>query len=235
MPTRSRDSGYAHIGHCLHGTTPSLPLRECEVILAPALRFPLLNKGEFFVVKLLLSGRLATRDLSLRILADDLPRSVRVKDLPPAALEQKAYKVEWEAAAAGAVVLVFPLWASYCLYLLYKSRPELFPYPWTTFKASFEALSLVLPGGVILGFLFLVGLLLLLTAAFGGELPPRRGPHFPLPKELRHAVFPHGVFRLSAPGLMDDEPATPRLPPGETRRSNEALQRTGDGRMDARR
>jgi phosphatidylglycerophosphatase A len=45
--------------------------------------FPLLNKGEFFLVKLLLNGSLHPFDLEFHLLVDDLPRIIKPKRLFP--------------------------------------------------------------------------------------------------------------------------------------------------------
>jgi hypothetical protein len=46
-------------------------------------RCPLLSKGEFFVVKLLLDGKIPRDQLQFRVLADDLPRTLKLQWLPP--------------------------------------------------------------------------------------------------------------------------------------------------------
>ena len=176
---------------------------------AIALQFPLLNKQEFFAVKLLLSGGLSEDGLTLRILVDDLPRSVQIKELPPSAAKDSGYKFEWGLAAAGVFVLVFSAWICYAFYLLYKTRPELFPYPLSSFPMSIESLFLLIPGGFLLLLFSLLGLLMLGAAVFGGEFPPARGPHFPLPKELRRAVFSHRMLRFQE-DLSESDVGAPR-------------------------
>lgn len=156
---------------------------------------PLLNKREFFVVKLLLSGRISDNDSSFSILADDLPRSLRLKPLPPGAAEDSGYKFEWGLAATAGVVLLFPIWICYASYLLYTVRPELFPYPWFSFAVSVESLLLSIPGAILLLGFSVLGLSMVGAAIFGGEFPPSRGPRFPLPKELRKAVFHYSLFQ----------------------------------------
>ncbi len=156
--------------------------------------FPLLNKGEFFVVKLLLSKGLSVDELHLGILANDIPRSIRIKELPLNALEDEGYKFEWGLAAAAGAVLVLSAWLGYTFYVLYTIRPELCPYPWSSFVVSGESLFLMIPGGLLLIFLSLLGVLMLGAAVFGGEFPPPRRPRFPLPKDIRNAVFPYRAF-----------------------------------------
>lgn len=153
--------------------------------------FPLLNKGEFFVVKLLLSGSVAMRDMAFRILADDLPRSIKVRHLPPASLRDKKYEIEWPLVGIGCAILLFPLWVVYMLHLLWTKQPELFPYPWEQFVISWQSGLLVLPGIILLLFYGFLGAAIALSAFFDGEFPPKRSPKFPIPKELRNIAFPY--------------------------------------------
>ncbi len=153
--------------------------------------FPLLNKGEFFIVKMLLSGSVAMRDLTFSILADDLPRSLKVKQLPPASLRDSGYKVEWSLAAAGCVVLFFCVWVVYLLRSLWVKQPDRFPFPWGSYVFSWPSILLVGPAVPFLLLLGFISIAMITSAFFDGEFPPSRGPKFPLPKELRSIVFPY--------------------------------------------
>lgn len=168
--------------------------------------FPLLNKGEFFVAKLLISGSMSVRDLPFTMLADDLPRTLKVKRVPPASLRDSGYKIEWGLAIASLVVMIFPLWALYMLHLLWTKQPGLFPYPWDAYSFSLPSLLIIFPGAVILGFFLLLGFGMLGAAFFNGEFPPSRGPRFPLPKEIRNMGFPYRMPSL--PDSFDEVGST---------------------------
>lgn len=161
------------------------------------LEFPLLNKREFFVVKLLLSGRFKFSSLS--ILCDDLPRTVNVEPLPPNAVRETQYKFEWIPAAIGLGFCVLAAWPCYSAYLVHATHPELFHpilFPKPRTLALVPAAWLYLGfGGLVLLFFLGVGVLLLGLAIFGGEFPPSRGPRFRLSKELQGMIFPyHGLY-----------------------------------------
>jgi hypothetical protein len=173
--------------------------------------FPLLNKGEFFVAKLLLSGSIAMKDLPFTILADDLPRNLSIKPLPAASLRDSGYKVEWGSAVAGCIILLFPAWLLYMLHLLWIKQPELFPYPWGTYIISWPSILVMIPGAILLIIFGLLGIGIAASAFFNGEFPPSRGAKFPLPKELRNLVFP---YRLSLHERFDDE-VPPKEPPAQ--------------------
>jgi len=162
------------------------------------INFPLLNKGEFFVVKLLLSGRLETKNIKFSILADDIQRSLRPRRLPPDAISNKKYKIEWGLAIASLFILLIPIWACYILHSLWVLRPSLFVYPWKTFIFDGASIFVMSFGALFLFIATFMGAGMLLAALFNGQFPPRRGPHFPLPKELQGLFSPIG-------GLFDDE------------------------------
>ncbi len=153
--------------------------------------FPVLNKREFFVVKLLLSGSLSLGSLAFGVLGEDLPRSLVVQPVPPAAIRDSGYSFEWVTALIASLVLGWLSWLVYCLLLLRNARPELFPYPWSSFHPSGGALLVFVPGALSVILLAVVAIALLTTAVFGWQRSWLSGPHFPLPKELQEAVFPY--------------------------------------------
>jgi hypothetical protein len=153
---------------------------------------PLMNKGDFFVVKLLLSGRLETRGLRFSILADDIPRTLRPERLPPDAVMDKKYRVEWGLIAVSIFLLLVPVWSWCILKQVYKFQPGFLPYPWSTFVASLESVFVLIFGGIFLFLTTFTGLGMFLAALFNGQFPPRRGPRFPLPKEMQGLFSPIG-------------------------------------------
>jgi hypothetical protein len=157
--------------------------------------FPLLNRGDFFVIKLLLSGRLPSEDLSFRLLAEDLPRTIRMKPVPHHVLHDQPNRIQWGAVVAGGVILLVPTWLVYSLYLLRSSRPEIFPYPWASFVISIQSIGLLVPAAILFGFFSFLGLMFVVSAGFGGEFPPPRGPHFSLPRELRAGALAYHLGR----------------------------------------
>lgn len=181
------------------------------------LQFPLLNKGEFLIVKLLLSGHISVKDISLSVLADDLPRSLKVQQLPPNSFSDSGYEIEWGLAGIALLILLFPIWVCYWLYLLWNMQPDLFPYPWASYAISAKSLLLIVPGVIFLALFFLTGISMLSAAFFNGEFPPSRRPRFPLPKELRGVVSPYQRY-LSAE--FDEEITQRSVSPKEREGNN---------------
>jgi hypothetical protein len=189
----------------VHRESPSL---TAKVLVGPrnpsgtqiALDFALLNKAEFFVVKLLLSGGSTLDSLTFKLLVDDLPRTLKVQPLPMEALGEKGYKLEWSLALVGAIVLVFPAWIGFSMFLLHESRGDLFTFPCSSGEACVQLGLLVLPGFLLFALTIMLGVLIILAAFFGGSFPPTRGPHFPLPPELAGSVLLH----RPVPRIYDD-------------------------------
>lgn len=164
-------------------------------------QFPLLNKGDFFLVKLLISGKVHRKDIVFKILADDLPRSISSQWLSPGALEERKYHPEWGAAVGGLICLGVVAWFVWVLGIVHEHHSEMFPIPWTTYSFTIRSIALLLPVTVICLLFSLIGLLALGAAACGGEFPPTT-TRFPLPKELRrHSRF---FYRGVPPELIHD-------------------------------
>jgi hypothetical protein len=157
-----------------------------------SISFNLLNKGEFFVIKLLLSGRLETKDVKFTIVADDLPRLLKAQRLPPDAISDKKYKVDWASGAISIFMLLIPAWSFCVLHDLWLLRPSLFIFPWKTFVFDSSSAFVMIYGLIFLTVCTSVGLIALAAALFNGQFPPRRGPHFPLPAELQGLCLPIG-------------------------------------------
>ena len=182
-------------------------------IMRIVLDFPLLNKGEYFLVKLLISGTVPTDELSFTILADDLPRTLKFRWLSYDALQERKVRVEWPALVIGILLLGSTCAMGFALYSLVRHQPDLFPYPWSTFKFSVTLFLVMLPSCVGLLLLGIFGIFLTIGMAFEG-LFPGRGPRFPLPEEFRRRSFHfrdiihEAHFRpLPPPNKQEEEPS----------------------------
>lgn len=70
------------------------------------LAIPLLNRREFFIVKLLLSDVIAPLDIKVHLLAEDLDRTIGIRPLPANATKSVLEAFEWPAIWVG-VLLIF--------------------------------------------------------------------------------------------------------------------------------
>jgi hypothetical protein len=68
---------------------------------------PVLNRDEYVILKLLLSGEFDTSSLKLQLLSEDLERSIGVTELPPQATKSFRESIEWSAIWVGGILLLF--------------------------------------------------------------------------------------------------------------------------------
>jgi hypothetical protein len=87
------------------------------------LAVPLLNKGEFFVVKFLISDNIEAHSLKLHLLSEDLPRTVKIEPLPADATKSTLEAVDWRAIWIGGLLLTISISTYFTEAALYAMRP----------------------------------------------------------------------------------------------------------------
>jgi hypothetical protein len=92
---------------------------------------PMLNRGEYVVVKFLLSGIADTSSLKLQSLAEDLPRSIPIKPLPANATKSIFEAIDWMAVWIGATCIAWAIG----IYFVNRSAFAAHPLP-DPFKAG---------------------------------------------------------------------------------------------------
>jgi hypothetical protein len=164
-----------------------------------------MNKGDFFLAKLLLSGKVRASKLTFHVLADDLPRTLSPKRLPSDATRKRKWKWEWAAVLMGLCFLIFTASTVYALILLQEVKPDIFPIPWKTFHPSILNVALIVSWTVSIIVMGLSGISIAL--AFGRDEVLKTGPKFTLPDDLQrhggHFNFPQNLEE------MDDESEEP--------------------------
>jgi hypothetical protein len=153
----------------------NMPIVRCE--------FPLLNAGEFFMLKLLLDGYIKRSDIECHILVDDLPRSFSAKLLPRSAVTEPKRKIEWIGVIMGLSFLVVVASFSLILWNYRTLKPSIWPYPWAGFQPSWIETPALTIAAFGLMFMMLIGLVSLIGMGFEDLFS--RHPRFPLPEELR--------------------------------------------------
>lgn len=100
--------------------------------------FHLLNRGEYFLTKLLYRGDLRRADMSFKITAEDLPPELEPKSFFE--LQRgPTTGIEWGTVAAGVVMILLSGAIGYVLYLAKDVAPEVFPF--TFLGGTFEILT----------------------------------------------------------------------------------------------
>lgn len=142
--------------------------------------FPILNKGEYFIVKLLLNGRLLdSQSLRFSLLSDDMPRTVHVQNLPAMALQEESRsKILWN----GFVTLFVGISLMGMLYFVRIDHPDWVDFFWNPsgIISIEKILSAIL--SLLGGLIILVGTLALASSLNSIILGK---PWIVLPKELR--------------------------------------------------
>jgi hypothetical protein len=149
-----------------------------------AFEFPLLNRGDFFLVKILLDKAVDLKDLKFEIVAEDLPATIELKHMWDEASPEEG--VDWPTVVGGLVFSALGFSISYGLYLLQRARPSLFPFPWRLFEGSIIS-SLALLVTAALALLFLAIGLAFIGAGIMRAF--RRHPSFTIPAHLRQNEF----------------------------------------------
>jgi hypothetical protein len=154
--------------------------------------FPLLNKSDFFLVKLLLDGKLPLREMHFQIQADELPRSLKPEWLPDGATSTSERKVEWAGVIAGFIFFACCATVAFITYAYYQSVPSAFPWPWESFRYLWPNTVILIAAIVVSAIIGFIGAVMFIGMGFENFL--KRNPKFPLPEELRgsgYTLFSH--------------------------------------------
>ena len=155
--------------------------------------FPLLNKDEFFIFKLLIKGAPERKDLKFSIVADDLPPELEIRRLSYSQIEKedRSENNEFELGllVAGLVVLLLSFFTGILAHYIQADsfpRIESESLAWLN-KIPFVAISSIV-GYILTGILALLGGMMAVAAIFGDFQFPR-SKKFRLPNELAVARY----------------------------------------------
>ena len=157
------------------------------------LNFPLLNKDEFFIFKLLLKGAPSRSDLKFTIVADDLPPQLSIRRLTYNQIEKEEKTdrrgFEFGLFVSGFVVSAIAFFVGVLAhYIKIDSFPAFQNESWTWLNTiPFISISSVV-GYILTGILALAGAMMIAGSVFGNfEFP--RSKKFRLPKEFATAGY----------------------------------------------
>lgn len=158
------------------------------------LRFPVLNKGDYFFVQVLVNGAVSTEDLSFTIAAEDLPPKIFPKQRPFSP-EQREPTTGIPAMLKGFVPLALAVSTAFGIAVTFKAMPQLFPGHATFSWWTWSTLALLLWTGGIVYWLFRGAQLVIMN----GILHRRRHFHLPRPVEARQfPTFAGGSYDVYA-------------------------------------
>lgn len=171
--------------------------------------FPLLNKDEFFIFKLLINGSPKKKDLNFSIVADDLPPMLNIKRLSYNQIENQDKK-EGGRFEVGFFIggIIFLLIAFFIGILSHYIDPAMFPkvksesWIWIN-SIPFVSIASVV-GYIITGLVTLIGGMMAF-ASFAGEFEFPKRKKFTLPKEF--ASTSYGFSRFEERMILSEEAA----------------------------
>ncbi len=172
-------------------------------------RFDLLNKNEFFVVKLLLNGKMDRKDLKFSITADDLPPTLQTQNLQYDMIEQenqeKKSRIEWDSLIGGALIIFLGISVFYLAYVSDISVPGLGE---KSFILSLEEITLPLfakLASFLVGFVAtVIGIVLMFDSfSFINIFGPKK--RFVLPEDITRsgALSPDVINYIDSAGRLD--------------------------------
>lgn len=127
--------------------------------------FPLLNRGEYFLTKLLYRGDLQRAGMSFNITAEDLPPELEPRSFFE--LQRGSSKgVEWGAVGTGILMVLLSGAIGYVLFLASEAAPAVFPFTFPDGAFDFLTTPAVILSGLGAALLFLVGLALAIGEIF---------------------------------------------------------------------
>lgn len=139
--------------------------------------FPLLNKGEFFLVKLLLDGIIDPTNLRFRITGDDLPPTIAPEYLPSLFILEESTQNDWFSFFLG-IALFIPTLILATSTLALATQAEI---------SGLRNWPVIVSCG--LGAVALLILAMILSVFWGLQGTFKQKPRFPLPRDLADHTF----------------------------------------------
>lgn len=160
------------------------------------LSFPLLNEGEFFIVKTLCRGYPEPEKIQFRITAEGLPPTLKMRSLSEIRTEpaeaRSALTQVCLGVGASSLALIFAAGFLFAAYLIWRGDPTAVPIPWPRYEFEWgEFLALAVTS--LWGLVFLAAGVVSLFASVVSPFRFRKRPYFPLPAEVRRKIFGHRI------------------------------------------
>ena len=165
--------------------------------------FPLLNSGEFFLVRLLLNGQAKATDFQFRITADDLPPKLSPRPMQPD-LVTSSTKREFESGllVASAIFGVCGAACSAVIYRVWTTEVYLRSGFWS-WLPEWSWLTVAAAVGALPALLFIVLSVMFLFGAFTNFSFPRRRRFIIPTDQIRHR-HPFYIDEFTQPILLTD-------------------------------
>jgi len=165
--------------------------------------FPVLNKKDFFIAKLLLNGEVKEKDFKFQIVADDLPPFLLPQFLPfdSVSIDSKL-KTEFNGVTftGGLFITCLGISTSSLIYISRHIIPNFDNNIIQTISSMGFAQAVLLLSAIPAGIFILLGIMVATSAFTGGSFPPQK-KLFILPDDKASLIRPHRHFpkRLDSP------------------------------------
>lgn len=178
--------------------------------------FPLLNKDDFFIFKLLVKGTPSKSDLKFSLVADDLPPNLEIRRLSHNQIESDRRTVKREFELGMCLTgLGFLLSSLVFLFLAHYVQPEALPEFQSERLDWLNAIPVVsiatIIGYVVGGLLLVVGALLFVISLFENVEFPKQNRKFKVPSDLD--MVSYGDFRYIKSARIDIETTNNSMQP----------------------
>ena len=191
----------------LHVSPSERVVEVIPEVVRVRVKFPLLNSGEFFVLRLLLNGEATAKDFQFRITADDLPPVLATQRLEPD-LVTSSEKRRFEPALFFTSVM-FGIFAMALATVVYRQwATAVFPRSgfWSWIPASSWDTALLIAAAIPPLLLIVLSVMLFFGSFANFSFPPRR--RFILPTDLlrRPPLVLHDQSAVRSPQIPIEAP-----------------------------
>jgi hypothetical protein len=152
--------------------------------------FPLLNRSEFFLVRLLVRGQASPKDLVFSITADDLPPRLSITRMPPDVVStSEKQKFEWGALIASFVIGLFAIALAGVIYQAWSRAVFSRTGFWSFVPQWSWAIAAVCVAAIPTVLLVVAAVGIFLASFTGGSFPPKRRL-FVVPRDFMRHQYP---------------------------------------------
>lgn len=124
--------------------------------------FPLLNAGEYFTINLLVEGEISRNNSEFEFASEGLPRRLAVQQMGFCANSGMGPLRRVKFLLLSLSVALIPLsWIWWNMMISWEAKPQLFPYPWSSFELSWQSIAYILFGILTLGIVLVLSLFVL--------------------------------------------------------------------------
>lgn len=159
--------------------------------------FPIMNKGDYFVIKMLVDGYVDKKDFVFKIHAENIPREINILPYRNGFNFETPQENSKNARSAFGVSFLFfclSIWFGIIEMNIYEKIGIFIPHNFSTIPIFIYNIMILLPNLFFFVSFIFIFIGFVLAGFFGGTFPPRKRPPFRLPKDL--AAYSDGFLSM---------------------------------------